>query len=81
MVMVGKQYWTNAETATFLGWKPQTLRQKRHRGDGPPYHRMGDGPRARTAYDPEEVHAWLEARRFKSTSEESVRAAEREARV
>ena len=81
MVMVGKHYWTNGETAAFLGLKPQTLRQKRHRGDGPPFCRLGDGPRARTVYDPEDVHAWLEARRFKSTSEESVRAAEREPRA
>jgi hypothetical protein len=71
-----KRYWTNAETAAFLGWRPQTLRHRRHRGDGPPYHRMGQGPRARTAYDPDEVEDWLNARRFTSTSEETVKAAE-----
>jgi hypothetical protein len=76
--MQGKRYWTNAETASFLGLKPQSLRQKRHRGDGPPFCRLGDGPRARTAYDPDEVAAWLAARQFRSTSEESVRMAGRE---
>jgi hypothetical protein len=74
----GKRYWTNAETAAFLAWQPQTLRQKRHRGDGPPYHRMGDSPKARTAYDPDEVAAWLAARKFTSTSEETVRMADEE---
>ena len=73
-----KRYWTNAETAAFMGLRPQTLRQKRHRGDGPPYHRLGDGSRARAAYDPDEVRAWYEARKFQSTSEETVRMAERE---
>lgn len=71
-----KRYWTNAETASFLGLRPQTLRQKRHRGDGPPFTRLGEGPRARSAYDPDDVYAWLAARRFKSTSEETVRAEE-----
>ena len=75
--MQGKRYWTNAETASFLGLRPQTLRQKRHRGDGPPFCRLGDGPRARTAYDPDEVAAWLAARRFKSTADESVQMAAR----
>lgn len=76
--MPNKRYWSNAETAAFLGLRPQTLRQKRHRGDGPAYHRYGEGPRARCAYDPEDVAAWLETRRFTSTSEETVRMTERE---
>ncbi len=76
--MENKRYWTNAETAAFLGLKGQTLRQKRHRGDSPPYYRLGDGPRARVLYDPEQVAEWLAARRFRSTSDESARMAERE---
>lgn len=70
-----RQYGSTAETARYLGWKPQTLRKKRHRGDGPPYYRTGDGPQARVLYDLEEVQEWLATRRFKSTSEETVKAA------
>jgi len=76
-----RRFGSTAETARLLGWKPQTLRKKRHRGDGPPYYRTGDGPQARVLYDLDEVQEWLAARRFKSTSEETVRAAKREARV
>jgi hypothetical protein len=67
---------SNAQAATFLGVRPQTLRAWRHRGGGPCYHRVGVGRRAKVAYSAGELRSWLQARRFTSTAEESARAAE-----
>lgn len=35
----------------------------RQKGTGPPFHRLGDGPKAPIRYDPGDIAAWLEARK------------------
>ena len=62
---------TPAHVAAELHIKPQTLRLKRMRGDGPPFIRLSDSPTARVYYPEAEFLAWLAARpRRISTAEE-----------
>ena len=62
---------TPAHVAAELHIKPQTLRIKRMRGDGPPFIRLSDSPTARVYYPEAEFLAWLAARpRRISTAEE-----------
>lgn len=68
------QLLTTAEVAQILGYKPQTIRAWRSRGESPPYVRFG-GPKGRALYDVDDLSAWLETKKANSTSEESVRAA------
>jgi len=62
--------------ATRLGVKPHTLAVWRMRGVGPRYIRLG-GPRGRVVYRVSDLDAYLEARTFKSTTEEAAAAASR----
>ena len=62
---------SNAEAAKALGFSPQTLRKHRSSGaPSPPYLRLGDGPKARVGYRPEDIKKWLDDRCFRHTSEE-----------
>lgn len=58
--------------AHFLGLRPQTLRKWRLLGTGPIFTRLGDGSRARVGYLLSDLQDWINARRFRSTSEETV---------
>lgn len=62
------EYLTNAETAKLLGYKPNTLEIKRCQGKGPPFIKLGDTPQAPVRYRRADVMAWLEERKFQSTS-------------
>jgi hypothetical protein len=68
------QFLTTAQAATFLGLKPQTLREWRCSGSGPAYHRLSAGLKGRCLYDLEDLVAFVRARRFHSTTEETVAA-------
>jgi predicted DNA-binding transcriptional regulator AlpA len=63
---------TTAQAAAYLGLRPQTLRKRRLTGDGPPYVRLGDGPRARVAYRLADLEAWMAERTWRSTAAETV---------
>jgi predicted DNA-binding transcriptional regulator AlpA len=63
----------SADAAAMLGIKPQTLRKWRLTGTGPRYVRLG-GPLGRVAYRQSEIDAWLSARTFASTADETVRS-------
>ena len=70
------------QVASILGIKPQSLRLRRMRGQGPPFVRLSDSPNARVVYREDDLHAWLEARpRYLGTCEEKAalgqKAAER----
>ena len=66
------QLLSSAQTAQLIGVKAQTLRLWRLQGKGPRYIRLGDSPKARVGYSDSDILDWLNARRFSSTSEESV---------
>lgn len=57
--------WTEQECADHRRSTVSTLQKERHRGDGPPYVKMGRLVR----YRPEDVRAWIAARIVRSTSE------------
>jgi hypothetical protein len=62
---------TAAFVAGVLNIKPQSLRLRRMRGQGPPFIRLSDAPTARVFYPEAEFYAWLAARpRRNSTGEE-----------
>lgn len=61
-----------AEAAEYLSRQSQTLRKWRLSGVGPRYIRMGRGLRARVGYRLSDLEAWLEARTFDSTSQETI---------
>ena len=61
------RYLSTAEAADHLGLKPNSLRQWRYRGSGPPFHRIGDGPRARCHYRASELEEWISKKRLIST--------------
>jgi predicted DNA-binding transcriptional regulator AlpA len=61
---------TSEQVATWLGLKPQTLRNWRLTGKGPRYHRLGDSPKAPCAYRRSDVEAWLNERTYQHTAEE-----------
>lgn len=58
-------YLRTADAAKLLSLSEGTLANWRVRGDGPPFVKLG----ARIAYSPEQVIAWAESRRCRSTSE------------
>jgi hypothetical protein len=62
------------KAAAFLGKRPQTLRAWRVRGGGPPYIRTGKPLTGRVAYRLSDLEAWLSARCYASTAEETVLA-------
>ena len=55
--------------ARYLAVQKKTMCNWRTRGDGPPFLRIGRSVR----YSPADLDAWLDARRFHSTSEADVR--------
>lgn len=56
---------TEAEQAQRWGIAPKTLANRRWRGDGPPFIKLGRLVR----YDPSATDAWIAERRKQSTSE------------
>ncbi len=64
---------STAEAAAILGLKPQTLRVMRCYGNGPQFVRLGS-KHARAMYRREDLQAWIEARIYRNTSEETVAA-------
>ena len=56
---------TTMQTADRPGLSPRTLETLRLRGGGPIFIKMGRAVR----YEPQEVEAWINARRASSTSE------------
>jgi hypothetical protein len=62
---------TGEQVAQILGIKPQSLRIRRMRGQGPPFIRLSSAPSARVFYREDDLHAWLDARpRYLGTGEE-----------
>jgi excisionase family DNA binding protein len=49
---------TVGEVAQRLGQHPETIRRKARDGELPAL-KLGTGPRARLAFDPDELDAWL----------------------
>jgi len=72
--MNAPQLLTTAQAAKHLGIKAQTMRVWRGRGSGPEYVRIGQGRFARAAYTIDSINAWIAARTFSSTSDETVRS-------
>jgi len=60
-----EQLWNTRRTAAHLGCHPVTLAKRRVTGDSPPYIKIGGS----VLYDPADVDAWLQSRKFRSTSE------------
>lgn len=42
-----------------IGFHPDSLEAMRRRGGGPPFVRIGDGPRAAIRYNLDDVEQWL----------------------
>jgi hypothetical protein len=55
--------------AESLGWSVRTLQDKRYRGGGPPYTKIGRGRAGRVVYETEDLDAFKAARRRTSTSD------------
>ena len=43
------------------GYTPRTLQDRRCRGQGPPWRKLGTGKRAKVIYFEHEVVAWIDA--------------------
>jgi hypothetical protein len=56
------------EAAAFIGVSPATLENWRVRGEGPAFHKT-PGKTGKVLYDPADIVAWREKRRFSSTAE------------
>lgn len=60
---------TNEEAAALLGIKPNTLEIWRStKGKGPKFIKYGDSKQAPIRYHIDDITAWLESRKFSSTS-------------
>ncbi len=53
------------DAAVLAGVSPKTLENMRSAGGGPKYLKLG----RKVAYDPRDIEAWKDERRFSSTSE------------
>jgi hypothetical protein len=62
-----------AHVAQRLGIKPQSLRLRRMKGQGPPFVRLSDSPTARAFYPEDAFNAWLEARPLRMGTAEEKR--------
>ncbi len=62
---------TNRELAARYGWRPQTERANRIKGQTPPFLKVGN----RILYRVADVLEWESARHFTSTADERVRRA------
>lgn len=61
------QLLTEKQVSAITAIPPGTLRRWRCIGEGPPYIKMGSGPKARVKYDAVDILAYVEAgRRFPS---------------
>ncbi len=58
-----KQYLKPKEAADLLKLKPQTLTYWRFTKQGPPYHKIGDGVKARVIYEAAALHEWVASRK------------------
>lgn len=58
----------SSEAAAIMGVAPSTLDNWRVRGEGPPFHKT-PGRTGKVMYDPVDIAAWREKRRFLSTAE------------
>lgn len=56
------------QTAALLGITPGTLKLWRCKKRGPRFVKLGDSPQAGVAYDEADVRAFIESRKFSSTS-------------
>ncbi len=56
------------QTAALLGISPNTLKLWRHKGRGPAFIKLGNSPQSGVAYDEADVRAFIDSRRFGSTS-------------
>ena len=56
------------QTAALLGITPGTLKFWRCKNRGPKFVKLGDSPQAGVAYDETDVRAFIESRKFASTS-------------
>ena len=54
--------------APLIGITPATLENWRVRGEGPPFHKT-PGRTGKVLYDPADIAAWRDQRRFASTAE------------
>lgn len=50
---------TENEVAAITGFTPRTLQDRRSRGQGPPFRKLGEGKRAKVIYIEAEVIGWL----------------------
>lgn len=62
------------QTAALLGITPGTLKLWRCKKRGPKFVKLGDSPQAGVAYDEADVRAFIESRKFSSTSAYSAAA-------
>lgn len=60
------------EAAALIGVTPATLRFWRCKGRGPRFIKLGASKRAGVVYDPADIEAWKEERKFASTSAATV---------
>ena len=67
-----------AQAAAAIGITPNTLKLWRFQGRGPRFIKYGPERNARCAYDSSDIDAWLEARKYSSTTEATVAATEAE---
>ncbi|HEX7822302.1 MAG TPA: helix-turn-helix domain-containing protein [Sphingobium sp.] len=63
---------SNEQTAALLGIKKNTLEIWRCHGKGPAFIKLGEHPSSPIRYQRSRVMAWIDARRFTSTSAYTV---------
>lgn len=56
------------EAAAYIGVSPETLENWRVRGEGPLFHKT-PGRTGKVLYDPADIAAWRQQRRFSSTAD------------
>ena len=59
---------SNTQAASLLGITPNTLKFWRHKGRGPKFVKFGNSSAAGVAYEEADVRAFIESRKFASTS-------------
>lgn len=55
-----RRFMDEKETAVVMCTTPKYLQQMRYRREGPPYHKLGTGRKARVVYDYDEVVSWID---------------------
>jgi hypothetical protein len=68
----GVELLTTREAAAFLKVAPQTLIAQRVRGGGPPFIKLGNGPKSAVRYNLSKVVSWLEEQSRENTSQQGV---------